>query len=142
MLLFRYSLARFDLEATAGNQDVQSDAHQAYRIATTRPVHGTVTQIRRIDHGNPAAANHFEIVTRANKGGCVLVKSDSDRKWVGRASGEFNTGAIFIAGKDTWHGFDPRPINGVRRLMEINYVRDDWRDREQLCHPDWPVKTS
>ena len=33
---------------------------------------------------------------------------------------------------------DKRPINGVRRLMEINYVRD-WRDREQLAVPDQPI---
>jgi hypothetical protein len=43
---------------------------------------------------------------------------------------------IFVAGPDTWHGFDPRPIVGVRRLLEINYVRADWRDREQLAIPD------
>ncbi len=65
---------------------------------------------------------------------------DADRKWVGRSSGEFNTGAVFIAGENTWHGFDPRPINGVRRLMEINYVRG-WRDSYQLCFPDWPIST-
>ncbi len=64
---------------------------------------------------------------------------DSDRKWVGRASGEFNTGVTFIPGPNTWHGFEPRHIEGVRRLMEINYVRPSWRDREQLCFPDRPV---
>ncbi|MEK7244807.1 MAG: 2OG-Fe(II) oxygenase, partial [Pseudomonadota bacterium] len=65
-----------------------------------------------------------------------------DRKWVGRASGEFNTGVTFVPGPHTWHGFDPRPINGVRRLMEINYVRSDWRDRNQLCSPDRPIVVS
>jgi hypothetical protein len=64
---------------------------------------------------------------------------DADVKWVGRASGEFNSGTIFVAGPDTWHGFEPRPIVGVRRLMEINYVRPDWRRREQLSFPDRPV---
>ncbi len=65
---------------------------------------------------------------------------DADRKWVGRSSAEFNSAVIFIPGKDTWHGFDQRPIKGVRRLMEINYVRD-WRDRDQLAFPDRPVTT-
>ncbi len=65
---------------------------------------------------------------------------DADVKWVGRSSGEFNTGVIFIAGPATWHGFDQRPINGVRRLMEINYARSDWRDREQLTFPDRPIR--
>ena len=44
-------------------------------------------------------------------------------KWVGRSSATFNSAVIFIPGKNTWHGFDKRPIIGVRRLMEINYVQ-------------------
>ena len=64
---------------------------------------------------------------------------DADRKWVGRSAGEFNSGVIFVPGPDTWHGFDPRPIRGVRRLMEINYVRPSWRDRDQLTFPDRPI---
>ncbi len=67
---------------------------------------------------------------------------DAERRWVGRSSGEFNTGVIFVPGPATWHGFDPRPIIGVRRLMEINYVRPDWRDREQLAFPDRPISIS
>jgi len=65
---------------------------------------------------------------------------DADQKWVGQASAEFNSAVIFIPGANTWHGFDPRPIKGVRRLMEINYVRD-WRDREQLAFPDRPISS-
>ena len=64
---------------------------------------------------------------------------DHDKKWVGRSNAEFNSAAIFKAGKNTWHGFDKRPIIGVRRLMEVNYVRSSWRDREQLCFPDRPI---
>ena len=64
---------------------------------------------------------------------------DADQKWIGRSAGEFNSGVIFIAGPATWHGFDPRPIIGIRRLMEINYARSDWRDREQLAFPDTPI---
>ena len=64
---------------------------------------------------------------------------DADRKWVGRSSAAFNSAVIFVPGPDTWHGFDPRPIVGVRRLLEINYVRLGWRDRDQLAFPDRPV---
>lgn len=64
---------------------------------------------------------------------------DAERRWVGRSSGEFNSGVIFVPGPNTWHGFDPRPIVGVRRLMEINYVRADWRDRDQLAAPRRPI---
>ena len=64
---------------------------------------------------------------------------DSERRWVGRSSAEFNSAVIFVPGPDTWHGFEPRPIVGVRRLLEINYVRPDWRDRDQLAFPDRPI---
>jgi hypothetical protein len=64
---------------------------------------------------------------------------DADRQWIGRSSGEFNSATIFIAGPATWHGFDKRTIVGVRRLMEINYVRPSWRRREQLAFPDQPI---
>jgi hypothetical protein len=63
---------------------------------------------------------------------------DEHLRWVGRSSAEFNSATIFKAGPDTWHGFEKRPIRGVRRLMEINYVRD-WRDRDQLAYPDQPI---
>lgn len=46
------------------------------------------------------------------------------QKWAGRSTAEFNSATIFKAGPNTWHGFEKRPINGVRRLMEINYVRN------------------
>jgi hypothetical protein len=64
---------------------------------------------------------------------------DAQRRWVGRSAADFNSAVIFVPGPDTWHGFDRRPINGVRRLMEINYVRPSWRDREQLSFPDRPI---
>ena len=64
---------------------------------------------------------------------------DADQRWVGRSPPDFNTGVIFVPGPATWHGFDPRPIVGVRRLMEINYVRPSWRDRNQLTFPDQPI---
>lgn len=67
---------------------------------------------------------------------------DADRRWVGRSSAEFNSATIFVPGPNTWHGFDKRPIEGVRRLMEINYVRPSWRDRDQLAFPDRPIVTA
>ena len=64
---------------------------------------------------------------------------DSDLRPVGRSSAGFNAATIFVPGANTWHGFDKRPIHGVRRLLEINYVHPSWRDRNQLCFPDRPV---
>lgn len=63
---------------------------------------------------------------------------DTNQKWIGRAAAEFNTAVTFIAGPHTWHGFDKRPIKGVRRLLEINYVKN-WRDRQQLAFPGQPI---
>jgi hypothetical protein len=65
---------------------------------------------------------------------------DAERNWVGRSSGAFNSGTIFVPGENTWHGFEPRRIDGVRRLMEINYVRPNWRSRDQLSFPDQPIR--
>ena len=64
---------------------------------------------------------------------------DEERRRIGRSSGEFNTGTIFVAGPNTWHGFEKRKIVGIRRLMEINYVHPRWRDRNQLSFPDQPI---
>lgn len=52
---------------------------------------------------------------------------------------EFNCGFGFVPGKDTWHGFRRRPIDGVRRSVIINYVRPEWRARHELAYPDQPA---
>lgn len=50
-------------------------------------------------------------------------------------------GALLFAPSDrTWHGFEPRDFDGVRRSVIINYVTDEWRAREQLAYPDRPVR--
>ena len=67
---------------------------------------------------------------------------DRDTRWVGRATGEFNSCVIFLPTPHTWHGYDKRPIAGIRRLMELNYVRGDWRDRNQLAFPQAPINRS
>ena len=67
---------------------------------------------------------------------------DSERRWVGRSATEFDSAVIFTPGANTWHGFEPRPVVGIRRLMEINYVSPSWRDRDQLCFPERPIQLS
>ena len=47
---------------------------------------------------------------------------------------------IFVPGDDTWHGFEKRPIEGVRRSVILNYVTHEWRAREQLSYPDATVR--
>ena len=50
-----------------------------------------------------------------------------------------NAALAFVPGANTWHGFAPRSIAGVRRSLIINYVGAEWRAREQLCFPERPV---
>lgn len=47
----------------------------------------------------------------------------------------------FVPGDNTWHGFEPRSVAGVRKSVIVNYVTCDWRDRDQLAQPDRPVRT-
>ncbi len=64
---------------------------------------------------------------------------DRDKRHVGRAPADFDNGLIFIPGTDTWHGFEPRVIAGVRRSLIVNFVKDEWRARHELAYPDAPV---
>jgi len=54
----------------------------------------------------------------------------------------FKRGAamVFVPGDDTWHGFEKRPIQGVRRSVILNYVTHEWRAREQLSFPERAVR--
>ena len=64
---------------------------------------------------------------------------DQELRFVATAPYEFNCGLIFIPGADTWHGFRKRPLKGVRKLVIVNYVKDEWRSRHELAYPDRPV---
>ena len=64
---------------------------------------------------------------------------DMEKKHVARSPFAFNTAFIFIPGTDTYHGFEPRRIPGVRKSVIINYVTPEWRAREQLANPDKPL---
>lgn len=59
---------------------------------------------------------------------------------VGTSPFRRNGAMVFVPGNDTWHGFEKRPIEGVRRSVILNYVTQDWRAKEQLSFPDQPVK--
>ncbi|HEY7611171.1 MAG TPA: 2OG-Fe(II) oxygenase [Alphaproteobacteria bacterium] len=64
---------------------------------------------------------------------------DGGHNWVGRAPAGFNRGLVFVPGPDTWHGFRPRAIRGVRRSLIVNYVGAEWRARHELAFPAAPV---
>jgi hypothetical protein len=50
-----------------------------------------------------------------------------------------NVAMVFIPSDNTWHGFEARKINGIRKSIIINYVTQDWRARKQLAFPEQPV---
>jgi hypothetical protein len=63
----------------------------------------------------------------------------SARQWAERAPFDWNAAIVFAPSDRTWHGFEPRPIAGVRRSLIVNYVSPAWRSREQLAFPDRPL---
>lgn len=54
----------------------------------------------------------------------------------------FNTAMIFVPSNNTWHGFEPRKINGVRRTLIVNFVTNEWRNRHELAFPEQPIQHS
>lgn len=50
-----------------------------------------------------------------------------------------NSAMMFFPADNTWHGFEPRTIKGIRKSLIINYVKPEWRNRHELVHPTNPV---
>ena len=42
--------------------------------------------------------------------------------------------------ENTWHSFQERPIDGVRRSLMVNYVKDEWRSTHELSFPEQPIQ--
>ena len=63
----------------------------------------------------------------------------ADKMHLGRSPFKPNGAMVFVPSDNTYHGFEPRPISGVRKSVIINYVTDEWRAREQLAFPDRPI---
>jgi hypothetical protein len=66
---------------------------------------------------------------------------DANKTHVGRSPFLPNVAFVFVPSDNTYHGFEGRPIKGVRKSLIINYVTDEWRAREQLAFPEAPIKT-
>lgn len=65
---------------------------------------------------------------------------DAEKRHVGRSPFAANAAMVFVPSNITYHGFEARPIAGVRKSIVINYVTDEWRAREQLAFPDRPLR--
>jgi hypothetical protein len=64
---------------------------------------------------------------------------DGEKRHVARSPFAPNAAMVFVPGSNTYHGFEKRPIKGVRTSLIINYVTDEWRAREQLSFPEAPI---
>jgi len=64
---------------------------------------------------------------------------DGDKRHVGRSPFASNAAMIFVPSNNTYHGFEKRPIKGVRTSLIVNYVTNEWRAREQLSFPEAPI---
>ncbi len=60
----------------------------------------------------------------------------ADKTHVGRSPFQSNAAMVFVPSDITYHGFEPRKIEGVRKSVIINYVTNEWRAREQLAYPE------
>jgi hypothetical protein len=65
--------------------------------------------------------------------GTDIYDASPEHRPAGRAGYVANCGLIFIPGRDTWHGFTPRPVKGVRKTIIVNYVSDAWRAVDELA---------
>jgi len=64
---------------------------------------------------------------------------EGDKRHVGRSPFEPGAAMVFVPSGITYHGFEQRRIEGVRKSVIVNYVTSEWRAREQLAFPDQPV---
>jgi len=64
---------------------------------------------------------------------------DADKKHVGTSPFAPNAAMVFVPSGITYHGFEARKIDGVRKSVIINYVTNELRAREQLAFPDRPI---
>lgn len=46
-----------------------------------------------------------------------------------------NRALLFFPTDKTWHGFEPRSINGIRKTLIVNFVTQAWLNRQELVHP-------
>lgn len=71
--------------------------------------------------------------------GTDYYEDDDANTHAGTSPSAFNQGFVFIPARNTWHGFEKRPITGIRKSVIINYVGPEWRNRQELAFPNDPV---
>ncbi|MEM7621221.1 MAG: 2OG-Fe(II) oxygenase [Pseudomonadota bacterium] len=64
---------------------------------------------------------------------------DTQKQQISRSPFIPNSAMVFIPSYNTFHGFEKRPVSGTRKSLIINYVRPNWRAKDQLAFPGVPV---
>lgn len=59
--------------------------------------------------------------------------------FVGNTEYKSNQALIFVPSPTTWHGYEKRPMHGLRKNLIINYVTNEWRARNELAFPNNPI---
>ena len=70
----------------------------------------------------------------------TTIYKDAETVW-GTVPSPSNHALIFIPADNTWHGFEKRPVAGIRKSLIVNYVTDEWRARGELAFPEAPIIT-
>lgn len=68
----------------------------------------------------------------------TTIYKDAETVW-GTVPSPSNHALVFIPSDNTWHGYEKRPMSGLRKSLIVNYVTDEWRARHELAFPDCPV---
>lgn len=64
---------------------------------------------------------------------------DENKRLFCNAPYKAGSALIFVPSTNTWHGYEKRPMKGIRKSLVVNYVTPEWRNRHELCFPNWPI---
>lgn len=64
---------------------------------------------------------------------------NSEKQHVSRIPFRPGNALVFVPSLRSLHGFEARPIEGVRKSLIINYVTQEWRAHKELAFPNIPV---
>ncbi|MDB5569262.1 MAG: hypothetical protein JWN93_445 [Hyphomicrobiales bacterium] len=144
------SIAQFPVVAEIAAAFQSREVAQAVSAAFDAPIDGTYLRLEyAMDTNGFWLEPHTDLGVK--KFTCLIYLSEghedlgtdiyADREThVERSPFLPNTAMAFVPSDRTWHGFEKRPIQGVRKSLILNYVTPDWRAREQLSFPDTLVR--
>ena len=64
---------------------------------------------------------------------------DTDHNYVSTQPKTISGGLAFVPDTQTWHGFEKKQIEGIRRSLIVNYVGEGWPQIIDLSYPELMV---